>query len=541
MTPRNLSIAPGVLPAMPAVVCVGLSAVSALAGSPSAQPELIAKLATGAVHDSFGQSLASVGDFNGDGFDDIAVGAPGGLGQVFVYFGGPASDTAADVVLVPGVPNNGYAFGVSVAGIGDFNDDGYDDIAVGEPYGDPFAYYTGIVFLFYGDASPDGDWDVRWFAQTDDQFGLTVAGPGDVNGDGFSDLFVGGRDGAVLALGPASDALPVVALTMQTVPDNYRVTGSVSGAGDLNGDGYADLAAGVVVNEIGSLVFVYFGSATPDADVDLVLFPTLPAGGFGDVMSPVGDLNGDGFGDLVVGDHYSEQRVYVFFGGEFPSPYPGLIIEDSSSTYRFGSSVSGLGDVNGDGFSDIAIGDPFVDEYEGRCYVVLGGDAMSGVPDFFLREPTARRRSEFGVVVGRAGDFNADGLPDLLVATWKQSVPQAVYVFDLSSVTTGVPDALEASLADDLRVDPQPASGSSVSITVRSLPPEEMSSRAIVTVVDVGGSVVARMETDGAELVSRGISWNRTDSIGRTLPAGVYFVAVSCGRTFASGKIVLVD
>src|SRR5262249_7644779 len=138
--------------------------------------------------DFFGTSAAWVGDVNGDGFDDLLVGAfrypaIGSVGRAYLFFGGPAMDAVPDLIIDPPPGGSGW-FGVSVASAGDFNGDGYPDFIIGAQQ----AGYEGRAFIYYGGPSLDAVPDVTLIGETTGAltgFGASVASAGDVNGDGY--------------------------------------------------------------------------------------------------------------------------------------------------------------------------------------------------------------------------------------------------------------------------------------------------------------------------------------------------------------------
>ena len=152
--------------------------------------------------DTFGISVASVGDVNGDGYDDFVVGAhfypsEGGRGRAYLFFGGPAIDTVADLVIPNPTGDNVAWFGISVASAGDFNGDGYPDIIIGARN----AGFPGKAYIFYGGPSLHATPDVTLTGETTGSntwFGNSVASIGDVNGDGFDDVIVGAPSYAAL-------------------------------------------------------------------------------------------------------------------------------------------------------------------------------------------------------------------------------------------------------------------------------------------------------------------------------------------------------
>ncbi len=144
--------------------------------------------------DEFGHSVAWVGDVNGDGYDDLLVGAfrypeIASVGQAYLYFGGLAIDSVADLVIPAPTGGMGW-FGVSVASAGDFNGDGYPDFIIGAQQ----AGYEGKAFIYYGGPSLDATPDVTLIGESTGSltaFGASVSSAGDVNGDGFDDVIVG--------------------------------------------------------------------------------------------------------------------------------------------------------------------------------------------------------------------------------------------------------------------------------------------------------------------------------------------------------------
>jgi len=289
------------------------------AGSPTGPGSLTAVTGGPTTNGSdFGQSVASAGDLNGDGYADLIVGASqtvGATGSVYIYLGGPAGLPATPSATLVGPDGANGVFGSSVASAGDLNGDGYADILVGETSA---STYTGKVFVYFGGASNGGTITLTagpillGQAGTYTEFGQSVAGVGDVNGDGYAD-FVIGESGS----GPASTLAGTAYLylggaTFPTTPTALNVTGttffgySVAGAGDVNGDGFADVLVGAYVTGSGTTAFtggayLYYGSATGLGAATAV--DDVPGKGsqFGVSVASAGDVNGDGYADIIVG------------------------------------------------------------------------------------------------------------------------------------------------------------------------------------------------------------------------------------------------
>ncbi|MEZ4360607.1 MAG: integrin alpha [Kofleriaceae bacterium] len=335
--------------------------------------------------DALGTSVALLGDVNGDGFSDLALGAPGSS-HVEVYLGA----AGPPYLLSP----SGIGAGSSVASAGDVNGDGFDDVIVGEPGGGGKA---GHAYLYLGGAAFDTKVDATF---TDDlpigRFGSSVASAGDVNGDGYGDVIIGapaeavsGEPGTARVYFGGPEPLDVNAdgvLVGQAA--NERCGTSVASAGDLNRDGFADVLVGCPAAGAGlrGRVDIYLGGpgAALDATADVRLDGQDSSSGFGAALDGAGDLNRDGFADFVVGapstslaTFPSIGQAFVFLGqvdGFSIQPLAGAAPMDT-----FGASVSAAGDVNGDGFKDLLVGAPGHDAggaEAGRAYLMLGGPSV---------------------------------------------------------------------------------------------------------------------------------------------------------------------
>src|SRR5262245_15244762 len=260
--------------------------------------------------DIFGCSVASAGDVNGDGFDDVIVGAnfypsEGGQGRAYLFFGGPAMHSVPDLVI-PFPPGGSGWFGIGVASAGDFNGDGYPDIIIGARN----APIPGKAFIYYGGPSLDATPDLTLTGETTSftWFGNSVAPAGDVNGDGFDDVIVGApaygatQTGRVYIYfgGSSPDAIPDRVFTGLAAGD--KLGWEVGCAGDMNGDGYPDVFATAPRYYTGGTdpggAYVWFGGPAFDTVADLTIHGSALSDRVGDAAG--GDVNADGFSDLII-------------------------------------------------------------------------------------------------------------------------------------------------------------------------------------------------------------------------------------------------
>jgi hypothetical protein len=398
------------------------------------------KVSGAAAYDYSGRSVASAGDINGDGFGDLIVGAPyadlNGLrsGASYVVFG-RASGFAANINLSSLDGSNGFRFigvapgdynGSSVASAGDINGDGFDDLIIGASGADPNGSDSGASYVVFGRAFLSfASFDLSTLNGLDGfeidgelagwRNGFSVASAGDVNGDGlFSDVIVGefgadpnGTDsGATYVMFGKEAFAPKIDLSSLDGSNGFRLNGvsaydlsgwSVASAGDVNGDGFGDLVIGA---RNANASYVVFGQASGfAANIDLSSLDgsngirlSGAAGDFsGSSVASAGDVNGDGFDDLIVGAFGADPNgtdsgaSYVVLGKPaWSADNIDLTSLDGSDGFKIsggtahdysGNSVASAGDVNGDGFDDLIVGAFGADpngSNSGASYVVFG-------------------------------------------------------------------------------------------------------------------------------------------------------------------------
>ena len=380
----------------------------------------MANIAVGELGDRFGSTVSGAGDVNGDGFDDLIVGASGddnnGLesGSVRVFSGVDGS-----VLYNVDGDSAGNRFGGVVSDAGDVNGDGVADLIVGAGLDSTNGTFRGSARVLSGvDGSVLHDFEGDTVG---DLFGTSVSGAGDVNGDGFADLIVGalfddnnGFNSGSARVFSGVDGSVLYTFDGDSAEDNFG--GSVSGAGDVNGDGFADLIVGASSLAVspGDFDFARVFSGV-DGSVLYTFAGASLDNGFGGSVSGAGDVNGDGFADLVVGASLDDNNgtdsgsVRVFSGvdGSVLYDFAGDSAED-----RFGSSVSGAGDVNDDGFADLIVG-AIDDDNNGTDSGSVR--VFSGVDGSVLYNFDGDSAEDNFSRVSGAGDVNGDGVDDFIV------------------------------------------------------------------------------------------------------------------------------
>jgi PKD repeat protein len=391
----------------------------------------------------FGYSVGTTGDVDDDGYDDVIVGAHyGGLargGAAFVYHGSAGGLSTAASWMVENNQTNAY-FGWSASTAGDVNGDGCADVVVGAyGYNDGQAD-EGRAYVYHGSKaglSIIADWTAE-SNQADAEFGWSVGTAGDVNGDGYDDVIVAAHwydngqtdEGRVYVYhGSASGLRTTASWTMESDQPHAYSGGSVSTAGDVNGDGYDDVIVGANYYDNGQTdegrAFVYHGSATGlSVAADWTAESNQAGALFGDSVGTAGDVNGDGYDDVVVGagnydgDQVNEGWAFVYHGSATGlSTAADWTAEGDQVSAQFGRSVGTAGDVNGDGYDDVIVTALFYDNGEtdeGRAFVYHGSaTGLSTVADWTAESDQAY--PAFGVSAGTAGDVNGDGYDDVVV------------------------------------------------------------------------------------------------------------------------------
>lgn len=419
-----------------------------------------------AAGDHSGNSVSSAGDINGDGFADIIIGAsesdgtgaPGdGDGESYVIFGKAGGFTDIDLGSLAGADGftisgaeAGDTAGFSVASAGDINGDGFDDLIIGAYLADDAGVAdAGQSYVIFGQTGGFSDIDLGAVAPgtgftitgggAGDKAGWSVSSAGDVNGDGFDDIIVGALRGdgigdgekdageSYVIFGKAggfsdinvSTLAPADGFTIYGADPSDRAGYSVSSAGDVNGDGYEDVIIGAIggrgagnATMNSGEAYVVFGKASGIGDVDLgALAPTDgfvirgsdPVDTLGRSVSSAGDINGDGFDDIIVGAWFADGidelepnagESYVIFGKEDGfgpievdalTPTEGFTILGATAGDSSGGFVSAAGDINGDGYDDVIVGAPLAagaDDLSvtaGDSYVIFGGNLTGAV------------------------------------------------------------------------------------------------------------------------------------------------------------------
>ncbi len=342
-----------------------------------------------------GHSVAAAGDVNADGYADLLIGAPyvdtgaSDAGAAYLVLG-PVDgelDVRSGDAIMNGLSSIDWA-GWAVAGAGDTNGDGYDDLLVGAPYADKNGSNVGAAYLLLGPVSGElalSEADAQMPGETAaDSAGLAVDGAGDVDGDGIDDVILGapGRDqsgtnagAAYLLLGPVSDLdLGAADIRLAGEAEHDGAGTAVAGAGDVDGDGLDDILVGAPNNDTGGdaagAVYLVQGSARGYLSLSSAHASILGEAAFdqaGAELEGVGDADGDGLGDFLVGAPGHDQggtdagSAYLMLGpveGQVGLGSALVTVLGSQDGDGAGNAISSAGDSDGDGTIELLVGAP---------------------------------------------------------------------------------------------------------------------------------------------------------------------------------------
>jgi hypothetical protein len=426
-------------------------------------------------------------DLNGDSYPDIAITAdcsPSTIPhpKVYIYFGGPNLDTQADLVLEPDTASTHATEFGKYTSMGDFNGDGYCDIAVAAPGYKYLDFLVGKIYVFYGGPNMDNipDWSITGQPNYIHDLGYDISISGDINNDGSDDIFTYGFSYPLLE---------------------------------------------------GKLIF--FGGFNPDTIPDGVISGFDVPGFWSGRSCIIPDINGDNCGELFMGttNGYSCDG-YLLFGS--------TIIDTMWDIHLYGDGVNCkgtnyCGDINDDGWSDVLLGDPNSGLVNG---FFLGPNiGTSKIYDFVIEKPGIG-----GPPMGYAGDVNGDGVDDFMFATYMEEgpfniYPGVVYIYSDTSLSSVSNPELHLSLPSFSLYQNYPNPFNSSTIISFNLKESE---NVNLSVYNILGEKLMDLMNNRMNEGSYRILWDGKDFQGFELPSGMYILNLSSAEQRETKIITLI-
>jgi len=511
--------------------------------------ELIAHFHSDSVGGLLWRDAISPGDIDGDGYSDILVAEYGGGKRVHAFQGGNPPDTIPDMLI--------GNYGARYAWVPDINGDGVDDFVMRETWQDSVevvdVWLGGVDFFLKSEP------DLRLFNATDtfSAFGISLSS-GDVNGDEQNDLIIAAVNSDIYPYdgrfyiyhgGDLLDTIVDEHIDFYDQGNGYNDFWLGLSPGDINGDGLADFVYSGMKGNYPSYVGVIFGSvplhSTPDVVFWTVWKEDINFDNFGEFLYSVGDINRDGCADFVV----TGQALWpcLYFGGAPFDTIP-LILGDTSDTATWGDVVANIGDINHDGWDDIAVGHPSFNYAYGIVYIYYGYRGMDGEADLILSGtgawPYVGR--EFGHSVGSAGDFDGDGVDDVVVtASDIYAIEYAygnvyVYAGDPSLPTSAERPVDNEFLPTQFAVlrqnHPNPFNGST---TIEYSLVGQQHRKVELVIYSILGQRVRILKKCTENGGRYEISWDGKEDSGKAVSSGVYFYVLKVDGDVIGKKMLL--
>lgn len=479
----------------------------------------------------FGRCIAS-GDVNGDSFSDIMIVGDSVIesppqsdscyrGVCWVYFGGANIDTIPDIRL-----SNPQKFIFYYLHSCDINGDGFDDIILGACDN---AGAFGEVFIFLGGSPVDTicDYRIRGL-HSGSGFGGAI-GSGDVNGDGYDDLIIGACGAApmpggymmgqvyIYYGGPYFDTIPDVILNGGHENDHEAFGSSVSASGDVNDDGFSDIIVGAMnFNWSRGRIYIYFGGNPTDTLYDVAIsglrsWQQLGFTGVDFLINPTKD-------NAIIGGYgLRKQEVCVLFGGSEMDSIPDVLLTTEGDSSYLSSEAVNAGFTRCNEASDALAGAPTEYNRKGTAYLWLGGEHLDSLPDAWIRG--VQYEDGIGWFVATAGDVNGDGKDEVMISNYAVSeTPERVWVCKYTGQGIEEHGTQNASRFTP-EIYPNPAKSV---IRVRcSLPVKD------IKIYDITGKIIKTF--DVRQMLESGqyeIKWGLRDDYQKKVATGIYFIEI---------------
>jgi hypothetical protein len=493
---------------------------------------------------SLGESVSGIGDVNQDGYDDVIIGNPSKnnyyIGEALIVYGGENMDSIPDIILHG--ENEHDAFGNIVTSVGDVNGDGYEDFAVSATgYGAPLEYGKGRVYIYFGGAAFDTIPDLVLTGENRyDKFGGGLTKrlcSGDVNADGYDDILISAPyyslyRGKVYLYYGGDDIDSIPDWTVTGYRELLRIGEEIS-LGDVNGDKYDDiLIKSCPGASPDSVIFdIYFGGKVIDTMKDYSIEFYKPNSlSYKTHLSQY--MNDDKYGDFTL----KKKSMNIYYGGEEPDTIPDLELKHWPLQALF--KLYNAGDINGDGYQDIIARAGAA--FSSSAGIYLGGNPMNGEPDWI------GSIYEGVTSVNGAGDVNGDGYDDILIGgivNWGQDRDWGkVYILagnpNLVDIGTGIDDSETDNIVQNFKLYQNYPNPFNASTTIRY--EVKLKSFIEVKVYNLKGKEVRTLVNKIQDAGEHEVKWDGKNNNGKEVSSGIYFIQLNQKECYRMIKMALI-
>ncbi len=469
---------------------------------------------------NIGIKIVPAGDQNSDGIDDvICIRSRLGFSAIdwygYLFYGGVIPDSIPDKQF----PRFTTLFG----NIGDINNDGVDDFSgLTAPIPQFELYFGGSNFSDSSDLTFE-----NMLSQS------TRAG--DFNGDGILELpisrSINGDFVNIYRIDSLRDTIPEY-----VIPDTATNFGQNLSVSDFNGDGFDDFAVASYSNIDTPFVKFYFGGLDFDTIPDFIIKSTVPQ--FGAQIVPVKDFNGDGYSDFII-INGAEQRHGLYFGGPLFDSIIDIPINRLANNVYFGSLIcDDAGDINNDGYSDIIVGYTIISQSVNEFFIYLGGPNGDSLADIHITSlDVPGNNSEMGSEVSGIGDFNGDVIDDIAVHA-RPALEGEVYIFaGWNSNPTDVAYEYEPNLPDNFDLSQNYPNPFNPSTTIEFQIPKR--DRVSLSIYNTLGQKIRTLLNKELSVGSYRVEWDGKNEGGQEVASGVYLYKLESDLISVSKKMML--
>ena len=459
--------------------------------------------------------VQGIGDINADGYKDFAIGASwesNKIGYVDIYLGGSVIDTIADYRIIE---DDSWGLGSSITS-GDFNDDGFSDLVIGDYCYSNYEYLAGRVFIYWGGADFDTISDLTieckgylYF------FGREVKNGGDINGDGVDDLLIGAPEkymglGYVFIYygGKFIDNLADVVIQGG---DLDQIGSAICGIGDINADGYDDMLIGTDywdANYTYGKAYLMYGGDSIGTYYDTIYDMDTTLGSFGRYVGYMGDITGDTINEYTV---LSPENIRIFSGNNIEEILPFKYLQYGKSICCISNPV----DINNDSINDVIIG------LSGTgALIYLGGTEIDTIPDYRIQSPS---NYLIGHTIASIGDINNDGQQELLIGGMgtNESGKVCLYTFgEWEGITREI-----NTTADDFKLFQNYPNPFNDHTTIKYYLPVDAD--IILSIYNLLGREVKILIYGTQQSGYHEVEWDGTNQASQSVPSGIYFYELS--------------